>query len=102
MAFRMAWEDIEQERRALQVAIQNVVREFEDNGMVSGCVVTYEVKRPDGGTHLAHRSFDFEGETLPSWVAEGYLHDHLRVVNHRAMAGLFAPDDDDEEDDPDS
>jgi hypothetical protein len=91
--------DVDEERRALQVAVQNVVREFENDGMVSGCVITYEVKRPDGGTHLAHRTFNHEGEPLPSWQAEGYLHDHLRVQDLRAKAGLTAPEEDPADDD---
>ena len=78
----------EEERRALHVAIQNVVRDFEDEGVITGCVLTYEVKTPTGRTYLAHRTFNIEGERLASWTAEGFLRDHLRMQNMRAVHGL--------------
>lgn len=92
----MLREEAERERRALHKAIQDIAREYENESVVVGCVLTFALATQDGGKQLCHRSFDVEGDFLDGWTAEGYLRDHLRAVDEQLKEGLQNATEDDD------
>lgn len=84
----------EQERRAFHKAIQDVVREYEDEGVVLNAVICMEISDSHGKKYLAHRNFNIEGEACPSWDAEKLLTDGLRVADVVARESLRNVEDD--------
>lgn len=87
----------EQERRALHKAVQDVVREFENEGVVLKAALVIEISRPDGKRYLAHRHFNIEGERPYSWEIEGPLRDALRAVDLEARSGMITVDEDEDD-----
>jgi hypothetical protein len=76
----------DQERLALHAAIQNIVREFESDGVIVNCALTLEVVDQSGCKRLIHKSFNIEGEDSYPWTVESLLRDHLREVDVKARS----------------
>lgn len=91
------WEDSGEARKALHVALQNIVREFEEDSLIVGCFLTLEVVNGAGKKYLMHRSFDVNGENLLSWYAEGYVRDALRSIDEQAKGWIIDAEGDDED-----
>jgi hypothetical protein len=90
-------EHYDRERRALHVALQDWVREFENEAVVIVAWVTLELEGPNG-RYLAHRAVDVNGDHPKSWEVEGPLRDALRTVDLQATSGMVSAIEEDEED----
>lgn len=88
---------IELQRQALHRALQDWVREHEDDGVILNAVLCMEISDTNGQKYLAHRNFNIEGERCLSWDCEKLLRDALRAADIRARDGLTGPEDDEED-----